>query len=142
MHVKRKKSKIVVNNKLRGDYGAMNPKTNKIEINVKAHKGDRAELASTIAHELMHVNKPKATEKEVYKATAKTKIPPMEQHKLIAKLRNKSINYKVGALKRKYKLIGDTKPGDIINQMNSQKAPRTTAIPKNPEDRTAIMGMV
>lgn len=141
MHVKKKKYKIVINNKMRNDYGAMNPKTNKIEINVRAHKGDKAELASTLKHELLHVKHPKMTEKQVYKASAKTKIPPMEQHKLIAKLKNKSRNYKVGALKRKYKLGPDTKPGDFISQVNSQKAERGVTEKKD-KTQTAIRGMI
>ena len=118
--VKKKKAKIVINNKLRGDYGAMNPKTNKVEINVRAHKGDKAELASTIRHELLHVKHPRMTEKDVYKKSAKTKIPIAEQHKLIAKLRHKKIHYKQGALKRKFKIKrGDSmEPGDFIRKSN------------------------
>ncbi len=119
MKKSKKKYKIVVNNKLRGDYGAMSPKTNKIEVNVKAHKGDKAELASTLAHEILHVKHPKMTEKEVYKRTAKTKISPQEQTKLLAKLRRKKHNYKVGALKRKFKLgPGKREPGDFIKAVN------------------------
>lgn len=55
-----------------------------IEINVKTHKGDKAELASTIKHEMMHVAHPKMHEKTVYKKTAKTKILPSEQKRLLA----------------------------------------------------------
>ncbi len=122
--MKKKKYKIVINNKLRGDYGAMNPRTNKIEVNLRAHKKngkiDRAELAGTIKHELLHVKHPKMTEKQVYKASAKTKIPPMEQHKLIAKLRKKKIHYTQGALKRKLKFKKDEKvePGAFIRKAN------------------------
>lgn len=128
----KKKYKISVNNKLKGALGQMDPKTNEIQINVKKHKGDKAELASTIKHELMHVKKPKATEKEVYKATRKTKIPPAEQSKLISKLRHKRLNYKLGAVKRKLKFKGDINPGDLIKRNNEL----------NPKTRTAIMGMV
>lgn len=117
-----KKFKIGVNNKLKGALGQMDPDTNVIEINVKKHKGDRAELASTIKHEMMHVQHPKMTEKEVYKKTAKTKISPMEQNKLISKLRNKKLNYSGGALKRKFKMgRAETKPGDFINKMNEKR---------------------
>ncbi len=143
--MKKRRLKIVVNNKLRGDYGAMSPKTNKIEVNVKAHKGDKAELASTVAHEIMHVKHPKMTEKEVYKKTAKTKIPIQEQHKLIAKLRHKNMRYKQGALKRKFKMKrgASMKPGDFINQMNAQKAKRIPADSGSiSKERLAIMGLV
>lgn len=125
------KYKIGVNNKLKGALGQMDPKTNVIEINVKKHKGDRAELASTIKHELMHVEHPKMTEKQVYKKTAKTKIAPMEQDKLIAKLRNKKLNYKMGGLKRKFKMdkSESVSPGSFISRMNDEK-------------RVAIMGLI
>lgn len=145
-HVKKskvKKYKIAINNKIKS-YGSMDPKTNKIVINVKSHKGDKAELASTIKHEMMHVTHPHMTEKQVYKKTAKTKIPEAEQNKLIAKLKNKTRNYKVGALKRKYKLgRGDVEPGTFINKINSQKAENVKdGLPKNSSERTAIMGAV
>jgi len=140
----KKKSKLRVNNKLKGAFGQMDTKTNKIEINVKAHKGDKQELASTIKHELMHVKHPKMTEKQVYKKTAKTKISPQEQSQLIAKLRMKSLNYKMGAAKRRFKLGKvDTKPGELINKYKSQK----TAQPQRKNGisrgvRVGIMGMV
>lgn len=129
-----KRAKIVINNRLKGSYGAMNPKTNKVEISIKAHKKhgklDRAELASTVKHELLHVSKPKLTEKQVYKKTAKTKISEGEQNKLIAKLRRKTTHYKVGAYKRKFKLgRRNLQPGELFNQSRSQKA------------KIAIMGM-
>lgn len=123
------KMKIVVNNKMKGGLGASefkkgNKPTGKIEINVKKHKGDKAELASTIKHELMHVKHPNMTEKEVYKRTAKTKIAPEEQSKLIAKLKTKRLNYKTGALKRKYKISSSDKiePGEFIRRANEAKA--------------------
>lgn len=141
--MKRRKAKIVINNRLKGSFGAMNPKTNKVEINVKSHKGDRAELASTIKHELLHVNKPKMTEKQVYKKSAKTKIPEGEQLRLVAKLRNKSRNYKLGALKRRYKLgRGDTKPGDLINLVNRQKEDVKSNNQPISKTRLSIMGLV
>lgn len=142
--MKKRRYKIVINNKLRGDYGAMNPRTNKIEVNVKAHKGDMAELASTVKHEMLHVKSPQMTEKAVYKASAKTKIPLMEQHKLIAKLRHKKLHYKQGAIKRRFKIKQGEKvePGSFISKMNSQKAPHQGTIPTNPTERTAILGMV
>lgn len=123
----KKKAKLKVNNKLKGALGQMDTKTNKIEINVKAHKGDRAELASTIKHELMHVNHPKAPEKEVYKKTAKTKIPSKEQTQLIKKLamsQKRKTNYKVGALKRKFKMKKNDKieAGSFISRANRAKS--------------------
>lgn len=137
----KKKYKISINNKLKGTFGEMNPDTNEIQINVKKHvkrgKLDRPELASTIAHELMHVHKPKATEKEVYKATAKTKIPPKEQSKLIAKLKHVS-NTKVGVMKAKHKLDG--KPGDLISQVNESKINNNLNQPSKLS--VAIRGMV
>lgn len=140
--MKRKRYKIKVDNKIRS-YGWMNPNTDEIRINVESHKGDMAELASTIKHEMMHVTHPKMTEKEVNKRTAKTKIPEVEQYKLISKLRTKARNYKVGALKRKYKLgQSDTKPGEFINRINTQKSEQTEELPKNTFERTAIMGMI
>lgn len=142
----KKKAKISVNNKLKGAFGQMDPDTNKIQINVKKHykkgKLDRAELASTIKHELMHVRKPKATEKEVYKATAKTKIPPQEQNQLIAKLRNKKMNYKIGSIKKKFKMKGDLKPGDMISKMNENKIIRKINRLNKVKSGVAIMGMV
>lgn len=112
------KAKITVNNRLKGTLGDMDPKTNRIRINVRAHKGDRAELASTIKHELMHVRRPKLTEKQVYKRTAKTRISPAEQSRLIAKLRHKRLNYKIGAVKRKLKINRSDKmePGSLISR--------------------------
>lgn len=118
----RKKYKISVDNKLKGSLGEMDTKTNHIKINVKAHKGDRAELASTIKHELMHVNKPKATEKEVYKATRKTKISPSEQSKLIAKLGS-----------------GKFKTGELISDMNTIKRKVNNSQPTKRD--IAIIGM-
>lgn len=110
-------------------------KPTKVNIYLKTHfkkgKLDKAELASTIKHELMHVAHPTMTEKKIYKATAKTKIPEKEQDKLIAKLPKRKINYKVGALKRKFKMKASEgkEPGSFINQANLKK-------------RVAIMGLV
>lgn len=131
----RKKAKILINNKLRGALGRIHVNTNKIEINVKKHKGDKAELASTIKHEMMHVKHPKMTEKQVYKKTAKTKISPQEQALLIAKLRTKKIHYKEGALKRKFKIArGEkTEPGTFIRKANDAKLSR---------EQLAIRGLI
>jgi len=36
----------------------------------------------------------------------------------------KSLNYKVGALKRKFKIKGDFAPGTLISKVNENKSPR------------------
>ncbi len=140
---KKAKAKVTVNNKMRS-FGQMNPKTNEVEINVKKHKGDKKQLADTIKHELYHVKHPKAKEKAVYKNTGKLEnMSKAEQDSLIAKLRMKKINYKGGAVKRKLKLKGEAKPGDMITEMNEQKR---SAITNNNQsiskERLAIMGLV
>lgn len=123
-----KKMKLTVNNKMKGKFGQMDPNTNKIEINLKEHKKngkiDKAELASTIKHEMLHVKHPKMTEKEVYKKSLKSKISKPEETKLIKKLNmKKSTNYKVGSLKRKFKINKSDKiePGTFINKANESK---------------------
>lgn len=148
-----KKITIKINNKMKGTYGSSDftgkgkptqqKPTGKIEINVKRHKGDRAELASTIKHELHHVKYPKATEKETYKATRKTNISPAEQDRLIAKLRMGKINQKAGAIKRKFKMgNGDTKPGDLISKMNEQKSNIKRNSNNLSKQQVAIRGLV
>lgn len=140
----KKKPKIVVNNKMKA-YGQTDVKTGVVEINKKKHKGDKKQLADTIKHELYHVKHPKATEKQTYKNTGKLEnMSQAEQTKLIAKLRMKKINYKGGAMKRKLKLKGDLKPGDMISKMNGQAKPFNI---KNinkllSKTRVSIMGLV
>lgn len=144
----KKKLKIVKNNKLKGALGAAtfkkgNIPTGKIEINVKKHKGDLKELASTIKHEMLHVKHPKMTEKEVYKKSKKTAISPMEQSKLLAKLKMKSLNYKGGAIKRKFKMgNGKTKTGAFITKMNESKRSNINSNKPISKKRVAIMGLV
>lgn len=133
-----KKAKFILKKKLKDKHGVYladtDEKTGVIRINTgaKAHK-DKAELASTVKHELLHLRHPNMTEKQVYKRTAKTKIPYAEQQKLLSKIRNKRMNYKMGAQKRKLKIKWGTKvePGDIIKGANA-----------NTRKRVAIMGMV
>lgn len=152
-HVKgKKKYKMKVDNKIKS-YGEMNPKTNEIKINVKSHKKkgklDKAELASTIKHEIMHVKHPKRTEKEVTKLTAKTKIPPKEQSELLRKLQSRKaqMHGREGAIRKKLKVkpgeaVG---PGELFNRakQQSQKAESgKDGLPSNPRERTAIMGLV
>ena len=69
--------------KTKKDYGVI-----KINRSHPAHK-DKRELASTIKHEIMHMNHPRMWEKTVYSKTAKTKIGPAEQKRLLAKLRGR-----------------------------------------------------
>lgn len=141
----KKKYKIGVNNKMKGALGRMDPNTNRIEINVRKHKGDKAELASTIKHEIMHVKHPKMTEKEVYKRTAKTKIPEGEQKQLLSKLRNKKLNYKTGVLRRKFKMKSSepVSPGTFISKMNEDKQPRITNINNLPKvEKISVMGLI
>lgn len=127
----KKKPKVGVDNKMKGSYGETIIKKGQppvIKINVKKHKGNRAELADTIKHELMHAKHPKMHEKTVYKKTGK--IGYAEQERLISRLRTKTLNYKKGAAKRKFKMGRvSTQPGDLISKANDAR-------------RTAIMGMV
>ncbi len=84
--------KIQIKNGLKDSKGALmgdsDIVTGKIRINKNhnKHKKDSSELASTVKHEIMHVNHPRMTEKEVYKKSAKTKITQGEKRKLLAKL--------------------------------------------------------
>jgi len=126
------KVKLTVNNRMRGSLGRINldrkgkkvGKKLKVEINVKAHKGDKKELASSIKHELTHAKYPKMSEKEVYKRTRKTKITPQEQTNLLSKLRMAKINNKIGAIKRKLKIgrKDRVEPGTFISKINESKA--------------------
>lgn len=145
-----KKKKVpIVKKKLKGALGITHfdkkNKAIKIEINTKhkQHK-DKAELASTIKHELYHAKYPKATEKETYKATRKSKISQAEQNTLIAKLRTKTLNYKGGAIKRKFKMgRNEAKPGDMISKMNESKQSNIKSKSNNlSKQKLAIYGLV
>lgn len=139
----KKKAKIVVNNKLKRSFGAMNPKTNKIEINLKAHKGDKKELASTIKHEILHVKHPKMTEKEVYKRSAKTKISEVEQNRLLSQLKTKTRHYREGAAKKKYKLSRDFKPGELFNKAKENQSEYAKGLTEETnKTQVAIRGLV
>ena len=118
-----KRTKLIIKNKMRGAlgktyFGNDNKPTGKVHINVKKHKGDLAELASTIKHELLHVAQPNLTEKQVYKRTAKTKIPLSEQKQLLAK-----IGLKTKIVEKE--LVSDRKPGDLLKQYNEKKLSKT-----------------
>ena len=137
------KYKIKINNKMKA-FGQTDINTGVVEINKKKHKKDKKQLADTIKHELYHVKHPKATEKETYKNTGKLENMPLsEQNSLIAKLRHKKMNYKTGALKRKLKMKGEVKTGDMITKMNENKKSRiinnNQTISKT---KLAIMGLV
>ncbi len=142
--MKKKKAKFVINNRMKA-YGQTDTKTNVVEINKKKHKGDKRQLADTIKHELLHVKHPKMKEKTVYQKT-KSELSQPEQDKLIAKLRMKKLNYKVGATKRKLKAGRvEFKPGELITKMNAQKVAQNKAKSNNSvsrETKVAIMGAV
>lgn len=132
----KKKLEIGVSNKLKGSYGETiitKGKPTVIKVNVKKHKGDRAELADTIQHELRHARHPKMSEKAVQKSMPKV-ISPSEQAKLIARLKGKKINYTKGAAKRKLGIDRHQKlaPGDLIRQSK----------PMTSRERLAVLGMV
>lgn len=125
--MRRKKKPIFkVNNNLK-EFG--NEQDGKIEVNVKKHQGNRSELADTVRHELNHMKNPKASEKKIIKKTKidMSKMSWGEKEALIKKVRNKKMNYKGGALKRKFKM-GRTKvePGEYISAMNKSKVSKKT----------------
>ncbi len=114
--------KIKVNNKEKG-FGSFDEGKNLITINKKRHKGNKAELLDTIVHETMHAKHRKMKERTVRKVTAAMieKMSPEEKRKHLAKVKMKALNYKSGALKRKYKMGAvDASPGDFISRMNDQ----------------------
>lgn len=130
----KKKAKLGVNNKLKGSFGETTLEKGKapiIHINVKKHKGNKAELADTIKHELMHAKHPNMHEKTVYKAMPKT-MSTKEQNILILKLRMRKLNYKSGAVKRKLKIGAvKTEPGELITRAKSM----------NRAEKVSVMGM-
>lgn len=110
--MQKRENKLKVNSRMKA-LGRFHPATGKVEINVKAHKGDKKELASTIKHELLHKKYPKMTEKEVYKRSRKTKIAPSEQELLLRRLK------------------GSFEPGSMIAEMNRRNSEaRKTEIKK------------
>lgn len=133
--MKKKKRIIGVDNKLKGSYGETEIRKGKptiIRINVKKHKGDKAELADTVRHELLHAKHPNMKEKTVRKKT-ESAISPEEQRKLLAKIHMKKLNYRTGAVKRKLKMgPGKTEPGELITKARSM----------TPKERVSIIGMV
>ena len=64
-----KKAKIVIDNKLKKEYGEVDMKTKKIKISRKAHKTMKG-FANTLAHERLHLIHPKLSEKKISKLAA------------------------------------------------------------------------
>lgn len=119
-----KKTRISVNNRLK-EFG--NEQGGRIEINVRRHKGDRAELADTVFHEQFHAKHPGATEKTTYMKTkeAMKQMSFAEKERLAAKVRGKSAHYRQGALKRKFKMgRGNVEPGAFIKKLNEARPSR------------------
>lgn len=54
----------------------------------------------------------------------------------------KKVNYKVGALKRKFGVKGDFEPGTLISKVNENKALLKEVKPPLSKKQVAIMGMV
>lgn len=54
----------------------------------------------------------------------------------------RKVNYKMGAMKRKYKTGKNTKPGDLISKVNESKIKRKTVINQPSKRKVAIMGLV
>lgn len=97
MQVKIRNKKIpITKTKIKGALGmtyfTKDKKPSKIQINVKKHKGDKAELASTIKHELLHAKYPNMTEATVYKRSRKTKMSTGEKKKMLAVLKYHQTN--------------------------------------------------
>lgn len=143
-HVKKMKRKkgIFVNNKLK-EYG--NEEKGRIEINVKKHKGDKAELADTIKHEILHRKHPKSSEKSIQKKTQvdMSKMSYSEKEALTKKLRHKTLNYKGGVLKRKFKMsAGKVAPGAYIQAMNSAKVQRKTNQAKTSNFKLGVEALI
>jgi len=133
---KRKTLKVVTNNKMKA-YGSYDPKTNVIEINKKKHKGDQAELADTINHEMLHAKHPDMSEREV-KKKASSYVPVSSNMK--------SIHYKMGAMKRKFKMTAsdEIKPGSFIEKAREYNNQFINDVQDNDlsvED-VAIMGLI
>ena len=117
------KLKYTVDNKEKG-FGSYNDKTNVIKVNKKRHK-KKGELLDTLVHETLHSKHKKMKEKSIRTKTAKmiAKMSSEEKRKYYSKLKMKSLNYKGGALKRKFKMgAGKVTAGDFIKQANTSKA--------------------
>ncbi len=124
MKKSKKKSRMKVDNHLKGSYGETTISKNKtvIKINVKKHKGNKAELADTIKHELLHAKHPKMHEKTVRKLTA-APMSKGEQARLLLKFRE-------GKLRKKMNIGRDVAvaPGDLINKAKSMSTRKVGAL--------------
>lgn len=96
------KYRLKVDNSLGTTMGTYNPVSHQIKVNIKGHKGDTAELASTVKHELLHRNYPDMLEKSVYKNSRKTKMPLAEQVGYLSKLPSNKL---LLAMKKLNKLV-------------------------------------
>lgn len=118
----------------------------KIQVNVKKHKGNKAELADTIFHEKYHAKHPKASEKKTYAVTRKAmkEMTYAEKEKLAAKVRNKKIHYSQGSLKRRYKMgRGKVEPGVLLQKFNEAKSKKKTqSAQRISKQRLSVMGLV
>ena len=139
---KRKSPKIKINNHIKAFGEEQN---GVITINKKKHRGDKAEEADTLYHELLHAKHPKMTEKETYKKTRKAmkEMSYAEKEKLAAKVRNKKIHYSSGSLKRKFKMgRGNVEPGAFLKKFNETKHQKKSISQSPSLRRIAIDGMV
>lgn len=106
-------------------YGTYEDKTGVLEINRKKHKGNLAEEADSLKHELYHRAHPKATEKTTYQKThtAMKEMTYNEKVALANKVRAKNSHYVQGAVKRKLGISKHEKmqPGSLIQKMNELK---------------------
>lgn len=55
----------------------------------------------------------------------------------------KDLNYRIGALKRKFKMgKGDFEPGTLINKLKTQNAAAPVEVTEPSKEKVAIMGLV
>jgi len=141
MKKKLPKRKIVVDNHIKA-FGEEEGGT--IKVNVRKHKGDVKELADTVYHETFHAKHPQATEKTTYK---KTKVAMKEmslsgKRALADKVKRKTMHYKAGAIKRKYKMgRGNVEPGAMYKKYKETTAKKSSS-PKKSVRKISIMGLV
>lgn len=157
MRSKKKKISIKIDNKI-PSFGE--EKDGKIKINVRKHFSKKArkedsrirrstspkeELADTVFHETYHAKHPQATEKETYKKTriAMKEMSYSEKEALTKKLRMKKLNYKSGAIKRKFKMKpGKVEPGVYISKMNESKIQRKTNPAKTSDFKLDVEALI
>jgi len=138
---KRKKIKISVDNKIRA-FGE--EQGGKIKINVEKHKGNVKELADSVYHEVFHAKHPQATEKATYKKTheAMKEMSLSEKRALADKVKRKTMHYKAGAVKRKFKMgRGAVEPGAMYKKYKETASEKSSS-PKKSVDKISIMGLV